>query len=64
MEELITLFEATKPASIPLAGMNDEEVIALAQGGKIAPYALEKMLGDYDRAVRVRRALICKNLVH
>jgi hydroxymethylglutaryl-CoA reductase (NADPH) len=62
MEELIALFEATKPASIPLAGMNDEEVIALAQGGKIAPYALEKVLEDLERAVRIRRALICKSL--
>jgi hydroxymethylglutaryl-CoA reductase (NADPH) len=60
MEELITLFNSTKPASIALAGMNDEEVIALAQGGKIAPYALEKVIGDLERAVKVRRALICK----
>jgi hydroxymethylglutaryl-CoA reductase (NADPH) len=57
---LVEIFEATKPASVALAGMNDEEVVALAQAGKIAPYALEKVLGDLERAVKVRRALICK----
>jgi hydroxymethylglutaryl-CoA reductase (NADPH) len=60
LETLTELFEATKPASVALAGMNDEEVVALAQAGKIAPYALEKVLGDLERAVKVRRALICK----
>jgi len=39
--------------------LNDEEIILLAQKGKIAAYALEKVLHDFDRAVRVRRALIC-----
>jgi hydroxymethylglutaryl-CoA reductase (NADPH) len=40
--------------------LNDEEVILLAQQGKIAAYALEKVLGDLERAVLIRRALICK----
>jgi hydroxymethylglutaryl-CoA reductase (NADPH) len=40
--------------------LNNEEVILLAQQGKIAAYALEKVLGDLERAVLVRRALICK----
>ena len=43
-----------------LASLNDEEVVMLAQKGKIQAYALEKMLGDLERAVRVRRALICE----
>ena len=42
--------------------LNDEEVIMLAENGKVAAYALEKMLGDFDRAVRIRRALICECL--
>ncbi|KAI6032605.1 hydroxymethylglutaryl-coenzyme A reductase-domain-containing protein [Pisolithus orientalis] len=36
------------------------EVILLAQNGKIAPYALEKVLGDLERAVVIRRALISR----
>ncbi|CEH13745.1 hydroxymethylglutaryl-reductase [Ceraceosorus bombacis] len=40
--------------------LSDEEVILLAQKGKIAAYALEKVLQDNNRAVRVRRALISR----
>lgn len=40
--------------------LNDEEVLSLVQSGKLAPYALEKALGDLTRAVRVRRALISR----
>ncbi|KAI8140220.1 3-hydroxy-3-methylglutaryl coenzyme A reductase [Fennellomyces sp. T-0311] len=40
--------------------LHDEEVVSLVQNGKIAPYALEKTLGDFTRAVKVRRALISR----
>ncbi|KAG2217475.1 hypothetical protein INT45_010761 [Circinella minor] len=40
--------------------LNNEEVIALVQAGKMAPYALEKVLGDFERAVSIRRALISR----
>ncbi|KAI9323754.1 3-hydroxy-3-methylglutaryl coenzyme A reductase [Dichotomocladium elegans] len=40
--------------------LNDEEVIALVHNGKIAAYSLEKVLGDFTRAVRIRRALISR----
>ncbi|KAI8143330.1 hydroxymethylglutaryl-CoA reductase [Fennellomyces sp. T-0311] len=40
--------------------LNDEEIISLVQNGKMAPYALEKVLGDLQRAVSVRRALISR----
>ncbi|CAO1630324.1 unnamed protein product [Sympodiomycopsis kandeliae] len=40
--------------------LSDEEIVILAQKGKIAPYALEKTLQDHGRAVRVRRALISR----
>ncbi|WFD47005.1 hydroxymethylglutaryl-CoA reductase (NADPH) [Malassezia furfur] len=43
-----------------VASLNDEEVILLAQRGVIAPYALEKKLQDYERAVVVRRALLSR----
>ena len=40
--------------------LTDEEIILLGQKGKIAAYALEKVLQDHDRAVRVRRALVSR----
>ncbi|SJX63248.1 probable 3-hydroxy-3-methylglutaryl-coenzyme A reductase [Sporisorium reilianum f. sp. reilianum] len=40
--------------------LTDEEVITLSQNGKIAAYALEKVLQDHERAVRVRRALVSR----
>ncbi|GAA6010512.1 hypothetical protein JCM10207_001340 [Rhodosporidiobolus poonsookiae] len=40
--------------------LNDEEIIMLVQKGKIAAYALEKLLKDYPRAVSIRRALISR----
>lgn len=40
--------------------LQDEEVIALVNAGKMASYALEKVLGDFTRAVRIRRALISR----
>ena len=61
LEECIEIYEnGPKPASVALSLLNDEEVIMLAQNGKIAPYALEKVLGDLQRAVLIRRALICE----
>ncbi|KAI0790504.1 3-hydroxy-3-methylglutaryl-coenzyme A reductase [Abortiporus biennis] len=61
LEECVDVFEnGPRPVAMSLAMLNDEEVILLAQNGKIAPYALEKLLGDLDRAVRVRRALISR----
>ena len=55
-DECMLIFESG-PDGVDL--LNDEEVIILAQKGKIAMYALEKVLRDFDRAVKVRRALIC-----
>lgn len=63
LEECVHIFEnGPRPVQVALKLLNDEEVILLSQTGKIAPYALEKLLGDYNRAVRIRRALICKCL--
>lgn len=41
----------------------DEEIVMLAQKGKIPAYALEKVLKDHERAVRVRRALVSRSSV-
>jgi len=60
LEECIDIFEnGPRPVSVSLSLLNDEEVILLAQHGKIQAYALEKVLGDLERAVLIRRALIC-----
>ncbi|SPO35849.1 probable 3-hydroxy-3-methylglutaryl-coenzyme A reductase [Pseudozyma flocculosa] len=40
--------------------LSDEELILLGQKGKIAAYALEKVLQDHERAVRIRRALVSR----
>ncbi|CAO3576664.1 unnamed protein product [Absidia cylindrospora] len=40
--------------------LTDEEVVVLVQSGKMASYALEKVLGDLERAVGIRRALISR----
>ncbi|KAF5390098.1 hypothetical protein D9757_003842 [Collybiopsis confluens] len=63
LEECIDVYEnGPRPLSVALSTLNDEEVILLAQNGKIAAYALEKVLGntEYERAVRIRRALISR----
>jgi hydroxymethylglutaryl-CoA reductase (NADPH) len=41
--------------------LTDEEIILIVQSGKMAAYALEKVLGDFERAVHIRRALISRD---
>lgn len=63
-EDILDIFEnGPRPVANSLAMLNNEEVILLSQKGKIAAYALEKMLGDNERAVLIRRALICKSWI-
>ncbi|KAG8974244.1 3-hydroxy-3-methylglutaryl-coenzyme A (HMG-CoA) reductase isozyme, partial [Tulasnella sp. 427] len=50
-EECVVAYEKTG-----VSGLDDEEVIMLCQKGKIAAYALEKVLGSHSRAVKIRRA--------
>ena len=62
LDECIDIFEnGPRPLCDSLALLNDEEIILLSQNGKVAAYALEKVLGsaELERAVRIRRALIC-----
>ena len=60
LAEIVDVFEnGPRPVSASLSLLTDEEVVLLCQNGKIAAYALEKMLGDFERAVVIRRALIC-----
>ncbi|GJJ10499.1 hypothetical protein Clacol_004725 [Clathrus columnatus] len=56
-DDIVTIFESGPEG---VKHLTDEEVILLTQNGKIAPYALEKVLGDLERAVRVRRAVISR----
>lgn len=65
LEECIEIFESGECSRDNLAKLSDEEVVLLVQNGKIAAYALEKMLSggenrlpELERAVKVRRALI------
>ena len=48
------------PDSVALKMLNDAGVVLPCKTGKIAAYALEKVLNDLERAVSIRRALICK----
>ncbi|CEI41463.1 3-hydroxy-3-methylglutaryl-coenzyme A reductase [Fusarium venenatum] len=41
--------------------MSDEELVSLSMRGKIPGYALEKTLGDFTRAVKIRRTIIARN---
>ena len=42
------------------AELSDTEAVTLVQRGALATYALEKKLGDMERAVRIRRAVISR----
>ena len=54
MSECMQILTDGRPADLL-----DEEVIALTMQKKIPLYALEKTLKDYERAVKVRRAVVC-----
>jgi hydroxymethylglutaryl-CoA reductase (NADPH) len=54
-DEILNVFETDG-----ISSLTDEEVILLGQRGKIAPYALEKVLGDFERAVSL---VICLSLL-
>ncbi|EGF78470.1 hypothetical protein BATDEDRAFT_17340 [Batrachochytrium dendrobatidis JAM81] len=40
--------------------VSDQDILDLVDAGKIPAYALEKKLGDFTRAVRIRRSLISR----
>ena len=45
-------------SSEELSALSDAELVAMVQSGQLQAHALEKSLGDYARAVRVRRAVV------
>ncbi|ORY80524.1 hydroxymethylglutaryl-coenzyme A reductase-domain-containing protein, partial [Protomyces lactucae-debilis] len=55
VDECIDLHKAGKTRDL-----SDEELTSLVLSSKIAPYALEKLLGDLERAVRIRRAYVSR----
>ncbi|KAJ6474556.1 hypothetical protein DFH09DRAFT_1293551 [Mycena vulgaris] len=65
LPELVALLESAPKSSGPRE-MSGEEVVLLGRAGKVAGYALEKVLAPVqepaglERAVRVRRALISR----
>ncbi|KAG0179126.1 3-hydroxy-3-methylglutaryl-coenzyme A (HMG-CoA) reductase isozyme [Apophysomyces sp. BC1034] len=54
VDECLTLIQTPE-------ALNNEELISLVQSGKLASYALEKVLGDLQRAVSIRRAVISRS---
>ena len=69
LAECIEIYESSGSKHETLAKFSDEEVILLARNGKFAAYTLEKLLSggedglpELERAVRIRRALICEFL--
>ncbi|TDL24375.1 hypothetical protein BD410DRAFT_854619 [Rickenella mellea] len=62
LEECIKFFESDqRPVSVSLSMLDNEEIIMLAQAGKIQWHALEKTLGEFERAIVIRRALISRS---
>ncbi|TEB34562.1 hypothetical protein FA13DRAFT_1685001 [Coprinellus micaceus] len=62
-EECLAIYEdASRSKAEALGMLSDEEVILLVDRGKVAPYALEKLFGmdELERAVRIRRAVVCQ----
>ncbi|KAF6757834.1 hydroxymethylglutaryl-CoA reductase [Ephemerocybe angulata] len=64
-EDVLDIFEnGPRPVAKSLALLNDEEIVLLSLKGKVAAYALEKVLGggpaELERAVRIRRMLISR----
>lgn len=58
--KIVSLMETLKQEK-GASKLTDEELLQLVGAGKIAAYALEKALGgDFERAVHIRRMLICK----
>ncbi|KAG9290093.1 hypothetical protein G9A89_010399 [Geosiphon pyriformis] len=56
-EECLAILETPGQGAVNLS---DDEILMLATNGKIAQYALEKVLGNFERAVKIRRALISR----
>ncbi|KAJ1993410.1 3-hydroxy-3-methylglutaryl-coenzyme A (HMG-CoA) reductase isozyme [Dimargaris cristalligena] len=58
VEECLVLVK-DGPASA--ATVTNEEIVNLVRQGKVAAYALEKLLGDFTRAVQIRRSIISRD---
>ncbi|KAJ3333942.1 3-hydroxy-3-methylglutaryl-coenzyme A (HMG-CoA) reductase isozyme, partial [Kappamyces sp. JEL0680] len=57
-DELLVLADRLKNDGAE--SLTDEDILSLVDGGKIAPYALEKTLGNFTRAVKIRRSLVSR----
>jgi hypothetical protein len=45
------------------SNVSDDAIVSLLEAGKIAGYALEKTLKDFNRAVKIRRLIVCTFLI-
>ncbi|CAG8556638.1 1741_t:CDS:2 [Ambispora leptoticha] len=57
IDELLKILKTPEQGS---SALSDDEILHLTINGKIAQYALEKTLGNLERAVKIRRALISR----
>lgn len=56
-----TLMDGLKELKENPANVSDDMVVSLLDAGKIAGYSLEKTLGDFNRAVKIRRRITCRS---
>ncbi|KAJ3065250.1 3-hydroxy-3-methylglutaryl-coenzyme A (HMG-CoA) reductase isozyme, partial [Quaeritorhiza haematococci] len=61
IEICLTILKGNKENGGGPAELTDSEIIALVDAGKLPAYSLEKTLGDYVRAVKIRRFLISRS---
>lgn len=57
LDECVAVFKESGPKEL-----SNSELALLVEKGHIQGYALEKLLGDYTRAVKVRRIVISKSI--
>lgn len=57
VDECVTIL---KNPELGTPALINDEILLLVNAGKIAPYSLEKVLGDFERAVLIRRAMISR----
>ncbi|GAA5802532.1 hypothetical protein HPULCUR_007999 [Helicostylum pulchrum] len=60
MRTLDDCLEILHSPEMGAAALADEEVISLVHHGHIPPYSLEKAIGDFERAVRIRKTVISR----
>jgi hypothetical protein len=63
VQEESTLVDNLEALKENPAHVSDDAIVSLLEAGKIAGYALEKTLQDFNRAVKIRRRVVCMFLI-